>query len=74
MTFALPTGCDTCGQVDDHPKLHYGVETFHHDCVPARVRREIGEHQMLDQIIAAASSGVRGSDLRAHIADLHQEG
>lgn len=29
--------CDGCGQVDDHPKLHYGAETYHHDCTPYRV-------------------------------------
>lgn len=29
--------CDGCGQVDDHPKHHYGDETYHHDCTPHRV-------------------------------------
>lgn len=29
--------CDTCGQVDDHPKHHYPPYTFHHDCTPAWV-------------------------------------
>lgn len=29
--------CDACGQVDDHPKHHYGAETYHHDCTPFRV-------------------------------------
>jgi hypothetical protein len=30
--------CDGCGQADTDPKLHYGDrETYHHDCVPARV-------------------------------------
>lgn len=29
--------CDGCGQVDDHPKHHYGQETYHHDCTPFRV-------------------------------------
>lgn len=29
--------CDGCGQVDDHPKHHYGSETYHHDCTPFRV-------------------------------------
>lgn len=34
------TACDTCGLVDDHPKVHYGPETFHHDCVPHKVVRD----------------------------------
>lgn len=29
--------CDNCGQTDDHPKHHYGAETYHHDCTPFRV-------------------------------------
>lgn len=31
------SSCDNCGKSDDHPKLHYGMETYHHDCIPARV-------------------------------------
>lgn len=33
--------CDGCGQTDDHPKLHYGAETYHHDCIPHRVMRDL---------------------------------
>lgn len=37
--------CDGCGQSDLHPKLHYGagidVETYHHDCIPYRVLRDL---------------------------------
>jgi hypothetical protein len=29
--------CDGCGQTDDHPKMHYGAQTYHHDCIPAFV-------------------------------------
>jgi hypothetical protein len=29
--------CDGCGQIDDHPKHHYGAETYHHDCTPHRI-------------------------------------
>jgi len=29
--------CDGCGQVDAHPRVHYGAETYHHDCIPHRV-------------------------------------
>lgn len=40
MTTALAGAylkCDGCGQVDDDPKWHYGAETYHHECAPARV-------------------------------------
>lgn len=33
--------CDGCGQVDDHPKHHYGAETYHHDCTPFRVLEDM---------------------------------
>ncbi len=33
--------CDGCGQTDDHPKLHYGTQTYHHDCVPAFVMDDL---------------------------------
>lgn len=35
------TTCDHCGQTDDHPKLHYGVDTYHFDCLPQRVLRDL---------------------------------
>jgi hypothetical protein len=35
------TTCEQCGQTDDHPKLHYGVQTFHHDCAPYTVIRDL---------------------------------
>lgn len=34
------TTCDACGAADDHPKLHYGPETYHHDCIPHKVVRD----------------------------------
>src|SRR5687767_9911674 len=35
------TQCDQCGQVDDHPKWHYSTATYHHDCAPYTVIRDI---------------------------------
>lgn len=67
----VPTACDQCGQTDDHPKLHYGAETFHHDCTPARIRAEVPPRVV--EIIEAAEGGTRGDKLRAHIAKLHKE-
>jgi hypothetical protein len=37
----IPAKCGTCGQVDDHPKLHYGQLQFHHDCIPAFVMEDL---------------------------------
>lgn len=36
-----PTQCDACGAWDDHPKLHYVSETYHHDCIPFKVMRDL---------------------------------
>jgi hypothetical protein len=33
--------CDGCGQADDHPNVHYGIETYHHDCLPHRIYRDL---------------------------------
>lgn len=68
--------CDNCGKVDDHPKLHYGapsgVETYHHDCIPARVARELNmEDPMLSEIVDLAKAGVHGDELRTEISGLH---
>lgn len=64
--------CDNCGQSDDHPKLHYGGETYHHDCIPARVARDLNmEDPMLSSIVDLAKSGVHGDDLRIEIAEMH---
>ena len=66
------TRCDNCGQTDDHPKLHYGAETYHHDCIPARVlddcNLELGDG--LPEIIEACKAGKRGDALRKAIPDI----
>lgn len=70
------SACDHCGQVDDHPKLHTPGETYHHDCLPARLELMPGivDHPTLPQIIAAAKAGKRGDALRAHIIhELHPD-
>lgn len=69
----VATPCDHCGQNDDHPKLHYGEETYHHDCTPAKVRAAVADVPVVLEIIAAAESGIRGDDLVAKIAELHAE-
>jgi len=37
----VPLICDGCGAADDHPKLHYGADTYHHDCIPYRVLQDL---------------------------------
>lgn len=73
----VPTRCDQCGKVDDHPKVHYGEQTWHHDCTPAPVKAEIlgGAHgvsaEMTAAVFEACEDGLRGDELRAHIVELH---
>lgn len=66
------TRCDTCGKTDDHPKHHYGAETNHHDCIPARILDDLdldGTH--LADIIEACRKGKKGDALRSHIHNTH---
>jgi len=67
--------CDFCGQSDDHPKVHgFNGSTHHHDCLSADQKAELaGSSDKAAAIIAAAESGIRGDELRAHILDLHKE-
>ncbi len=37
----MPVRCDGCGQTDDHPKMHYAAQVFHHDCIPAFVMDDL---------------------------------
>lgn len=67
-----PARCDFCGNTDDHPKLHYGNDTYHHDCLPFDVKEAVSGNGLAAQIIAAAESGTHGADLRAHILALHE--
>jgi len=70
--------CDECLQDDDHPKLHYGTRTMHHDCAPQSVRRDVldGAHSvhpdLTRAVFAAADEGIHGHDLVAHIHRLHE--
>lgn len=70
------TGCDQCGQHDDHPKVHtFDGRTYHHDCMPFDLKADVTQDPIAAQIVQAAESGVHGAELRAHILSLHpQEG
>lgn len=65
----IPSQCDGCGQTDDHPKLHYLDETYHHDCTPFRVLSDLHEviRERVDKIIEATGAGTRGDALRTFI-------
>jgi hypothetical protein len=41
MAEPAQTACDQCGQTDDHPKVHIGVVTKHHDCLPTSSSRSV---------------------------------
>jgi hypothetical protein len=73
------TSCDQCGAYDDHPKVHYGLNTWHHDCTPARIKNEIlggaihaVDADVLAKVFDAAENGVHGNELVAHIVQLHE--
>jgi hypothetical protein len=78
--------CETCGQVDDHPKHIYAASVtsrahvYHHDCLPAAVERDVTEHAASHPVHAAnaehirlAKSGVRGAKLRTAIGEHHEK-
>lgn len=67
--------CDYCGLTDDHPKIHYGLNTYHHNHAPANVRAEvIATAPLAKKIFDACDSGKRGQKLRDYIFELHANG
>lgn len=75
MSERVATRCDQCGQSDDHPKIHIGPVTKHHDCLSfAEKEMVVASSDKVAQIIEACEGGKRGADLLAHIQTLHQEG
>lgn len=88
MSARTASQCDGCGQVDDHPKLHYAAQgmqvadSYHHDCLPFKVQLDIlgpdpdawddGQARVAE-IIEQAKQGVHGKKLLAHIEKMHAE-
>jgi hypothetical protein len=69
------TQCEQCGQTDDHPKVHIGAVTKHHDCLSVAEKSMVTESSpVAAQIVEACEDGKRGPDLLAHIESLHAEG
>lgn len=70
----VPTTCDQCGQTDDHPKVHFGATTKHHDCLSFTEKQQVaGSSDLAAKIIASCEGGKRGPDLLAHIESLHKK-
>lgn len=76
--------CQGCGNADDHPKLHYanptGVDSYHFDCIPAKVERDVTSHKdshpqhaAVARTIATAKGGKHGQQLRDHIVADHKK-
>jgi hypothetical protein len=69
MTDRALTACEFCGQTDDHPKVHIGTVTKHHDCLSYAEKQALTESGQekgtpkASAIIEAAESGTRGDAL-----------
>jgi hypothetical protein len=70
MPDRVSTQCDHCGQNDDHPKVHLGDITKHHDCLSVQEEnalRDSGQEKdsgpKVSAIIDAAKGGTRGEKL-----------
>jgi hypothetical protein len=65
--------CDQCGQTDDHPKVHLGEVTKHHDCLSADEDAMVrGSSATAGKIIDECKAGKRGPDLLKRIGTLHK--
>lgn len=60
--------CDGCGQADADPKLHYGSDTYHHDCVPFYVYRDLTTVGTFENGRYVETPGVEMSDEAAAFA------
>lgn len=72
----VATQCEQCGQTDDHPKVHIGETTKHHDCLSFSEREMIlGSAEATPgaarKIIEACEGGKRGDDLLKVIEKVH---
>lgn len=65
--------CHGCGQYDNHPRVHHiqdfnnpiNDKLYHYDCAPDHV---LEDHPEIKHGTEAANRGVKGSDLRSHMA------
>jgi hypothetical protein len=67
------TQCEQCGQSDDHPKVHIGPVTKHHDCLSVTERAMVVDSsETAAKIVDACEGGKRGEKLLSHIESLHK--
>jgi len=76
MAERASTVCEQCGQNDDHPKVHIGLVTKHHDCLSAAEERELRDSAQekdsgpkASAVIDACKKGARGEELLKLIQD-----
>lgn len=76
MSDRVPTTCEHCGQTDDHPKVHLGQVTKHHDCLSVAEEQALcdsgqaeGSGPKASAIIKACKEGARGDKLLTLIQD-----
>ena len=74
MAARAKSECDHCGGYDDHPKVHIGSVTKHHDCLSVAEKAQVTEQApAAAEIIQACEDGKRGADLLDFIKTLHSE-
>lgn len=70
------TTCEQCGGTDDHPKVHIGAVTKHHDCLSVSEKAALtdsaqakGSGPKASAVIEACEKGARGDKLLALITN-----
>lgn len=72
MAARAKSECEQCGGYDDHPKVHIGTVTKHHDCLSVSEKAMVTEPSPLAaDIVAACEGGKRGPELLTYIESLH---
>lgn len=75
MATRAQTQCEQCGQVDDHPKVHIGEVTKHHDCLSVAEKEMVTTSSpVAAKIVEACEKGARGDTLLAQINKLSEKG
>jgi hypothetical protein len=77
------SACHKSDETDDHPKVHYGADKYHFDCLPPRVVEDIlgnidpVEQKRFEALVRAATTDGRGHlhghDLRVKAIHLRHQ-
>lgn len=71
MAARAKSECDQCGGYDDHPKVHIGTVTKHHDCLSISEKTMVTESSpAAADIVSACEEGKRGPELLEYIRSL----